>query len=247
MSTKLLLPIVVAVSLTACASSSTNVKSETAEAASTAPVAAKTASKAVTNKFASITDTDGSDTGELRYTFGSGMTKGSVALSVLYAEGETETLGISLFDKANSTKSLVGELRMDTGKFELRNNNDEDYKFPSGTNFTEGKLVDVVMSWNTSDTSKAGSYTVSIDGKSYGPFIAENEKPGVEVKALSIRLSSNSKKAKTAVQVDNLAVFSDEAGTNKVFSEDFEGYDIGASLTAKPFNSKTFSAVVSGK
>ncbi|RVU84119.1 hypothetical protein EOL70_11550 [Leucothrix sargassi] len=255
MSIKPLLPIAIAVSLAACASSSNNVKSTTTDAAPKASPAAKAApaasatmaKKSTGNKVASITDTDSSDTGELRYVFGSGMKQGRVSLSVLYAEGEKETLGISLFDSKNSTKSLIGELRMDTGKYALRNNNAQDFKFPSGSDFTEGKFVDVVMTWNTSDASKAGSYTVSVDGKKYGPFIAENETPGVEVKALSLRLSSNSKTAKTAVLVDNIAVYADEAGTKKVFSEDFEGYNVGASLKAKPFDSKTFSAVVVGQ
>ena len=160
----------------------------------------------------------------------------------MYAEGETETLSISLFDSANSTGSLIGELRLDTGRLTLRNNNDESFTFPIG--FDEDEFVKVQLTWNTSSATQAGTYSVAINDVSYGPFIAENETPNVEVTALSIRLSSNGNTASTAVLIDDIAIHSDEAGTVNVFSESFESYDVGADLSADPFNSATFSAVV---
>ena len=205
---------------------------------------AETEVEVTTNNVASITDTDADDTGELRYVFDDGMTEGKVSLSVNYAEGETETFAISLFDEGNSTSSLIGELRLDTGKLALRNNNDEDYEFPTESQFVEGETLDIAMTWNTSVTTEAGTYSVSVNDVSYGPFIAENVTPGVEVTALSLRLSSNSGTAETAVLVDDIAVFSDEAGSTSTFSEDFEGYSVGDNLSADPFNNKTFSAVV---
>ena len=48
--------------------------------------------------------------------------------------------------------------------------------------------------------------------------------------------------------VDNLAIYSDVAGTTEVYSDDFEGYAEGDSLdtdnAASPYNSSTSEATV---
>ena len=190
---------------------------------------------------AAITDSDASvnDTGELRYKFDNGTTTGKVSLAMLYAEGETESAYVSLFDTANSTASLIGELRLDEGNITLRG---EDTQV---TTFTPGEWLDIEMTWNTSSTSEAGTYTVKIDGSSYGPYTSQNTRPGVEVTATTVKFSSNSGTAETTLYVDDFMVFADEDGfTAPLLNDDFESYLVGDSLDAAPYNSSTYSAVV---
>ncbi|PWQ93110.1 hypothetical protein [Leucothrix arctica] len=251
MITKTLLSLAVAASLTGCFLDSDNddetssTGTETTETTAETETEIETTPEVVTNNVVAITDSATDDTGELRYIFDSGLTQGRVALSVVYAEGETESFQIGLYDSNNSTGSVIADLKMDTGKFSLRDNNGEDFDFTSESNFTEGESVDVVLTWNTSVATEAGTYTVSIDDVSYGPIKSENITPGVEVTSLGIRLADNSKTAETAVFVDDLAIYSDEAGTAEVFSDDFESYAAGTSLTDdSPYSDKTFSTSI---
>ncbi|CAH7204511.1 conserved hypothetical protein [Vibrio chagasii] len=190
------------------------------------------------NQVAAITDQDTSDTGELRYKFDSGMTTGTHKVSMYYDAAETESAYVSLFDSANSTSSLIGEFKIDEGKITLRGESTQ------VTTFTPGTWIDLEMSWNTSSLSAAGTYTVKVNGTEYGPYTSQNTNPGVEVTATAIKFSSNSGTADTTLYVDDYKVYSDTAGTTEIFSDDYENYSIGADLSASPYNSSTFSAVV---
>ncbi|TKG02998.1 hypothetical protein [Vibrio sp. F13] len=190
------------------------------------------------NQVAAITDTDTSDTGELRYKFDSGMTTGTHKVSMYYDAAETESAYVSLFDSANSTSSLIGEFKIDEGEITLRGESTQ------VTTFTPGTWIDLEMSWDTSSLSAAGTYTVKVNGTEYGPYTSQNTNPGVEVTATTIKFSSNSGTADTTLYVDDYKVYSDTAGTTEIFSDDYENYSIGADLSASPYNSSTFSAVV---
>ncbi|MFM2608231.1 hypothetical protein AAFX30_11450 [Vibrio chagasii] len=190
------------------------------------------------NQVAAITDQDTSDTGELRYKFDSGMTTGTHKVSMYYDAAETESAYVSLFDSANSTSSLIGEFKIDEGKITLRGESTQ------VTTFTPGTWIDLEMSWDTSSLSAVGTYTVKVNGTEYGPYTSQNTNPGVEVTATAIKFSSNSGTADTTLYVDDYKVYSDTAGTTEIFSDDYENYSIGADLSASPYNSSTFSAVV---
>ncbi|WP_248386627.1 hypothetical protein [Vibrio sp. ED004] len=88
------------------------------------------------------------------------------------------------------------------------------------------------------------------DSTEYGPYTSQNTTPGVEVTATAIKFSSNSGTADTTLYVDDCRVYSDTAGTTEIFSDDYknyenyENYSIGANLSASPYNSSTFFAVV---
>lgn len=193
----------------------------------------------VDNQVAAITDTDTTDTGELRYKFDEGMTTGLHKVSMFYSVGETESAYVSLFDEKNSTSSLIGELRLDEGKITLRGEDEQ------VATFTPGTWVDLEMSWDTSSESEPGNYWVKIDGVEYGPYTSQNSGYGVPVTATTIKFSSNSGTAETTLYVDDYQVYSDIEGTVEVFNDDFESYDIGYELNVSPYNSSTFSAVVS--
>ncbi|MEZ8483814.1 hypothetical protein [Vibrio splendidus] len=190
------------------------------------------------NQVAAITDTDISDTGELRYKFDSGMTTGTHKVSMYYDVAETESAYVSLFDTKNSTSSLIGEFKIDEGKITLRGEGTQ------VTTFTPGTWIDLEMSWDTSSLSAAGTYTVKVNGTEYGPYTSQNTTPGVEVTATTIKFSSNGGTADTTLYVDDYKVYSDTAGSTEIFSDDYENYSIGADLSASPYNSSTFSAVV---
>ncbi len=193
----------------------------------------------VDNQVAAITDNDEGDTGELRYKFDEGMTTGTHKVRMFYSVDETESAYVSLFDSANSTKSLIGELKLDEGKVTLRGEDSW------GTTFTPGEWVDLEMLWDTSSNSEVGTYTVKVNGTEYGPFDSFNTTPGVEVTATAIKFSSNSGTAETTLYIDDYKVYSDTVGETEVFVDDYEGYSIGADLTSSPYNSSSFSAVVS--
>ncbi|MFT6528627.1 MAG: VCBS repeat-containing protein [Psychrosphaera sp.] len=215
------------------------------------------------DKVAKISDSDEGDTGELYYSFESGLTTGKLSLSILYGELETETAYISLYDTEGSTSSLIGELSLNEGAYGLRLNTYKEGTTPSkanketsvvsedaieAPNFTAGQWIDIVMTWDTSSTTEVGTYSVMIDGTSYGPFVSQLPIPGTAVESMTVRLSSNGSTSSDAVYVNDLNLYSDVAGTTSVLSEDFEGFTVGDKLDTSnsdsPFGSRTFEAEV---
>jgi VCBS repeat-containing protein len=214
------------------------------------------------DKVAQISDSVDSDTGELYYKFSSGVTTGKLSLSILYGEDETETAYISLYDTEGSTKSLIGELALNEGEYGLRVNTFTDGSVPSKStsasssidtdaidapNFTPGEWIDVVMTWDTSSTTDAGTYSVIIDEVTYGPFVSQHPTPGVLVESMTIRLSSNGGTSTDAIYVNDLNIYSDVDGTAVILEENFEGFTLGDSLEegdSSPFGSRTFESVV---
>ena len=197
------------------------------------------------NQVAAITDQDDSDTGELRYKFAQGMTTGTHKVSMYYDAAETESAYVSLFDTKNSTSSLIGELKIDEGAITLRGEDEQ------VTTFTPGTWIDLEMSWNTSSTTETGTYTVKVDGVEFGPYDSQNagndanhSDSSVPVTATTIKFSSNSGMAETTLYVDDYEVYSDEAGQEEVFIDDFDSRSIGDVLGGVDYNSSTFSVVV---
>lgn len=196
-----------------------------------------------TNLVAVISDSDDGDTGELRYKFPEGQTAGKISMSFQYGSDETETAYISLFNSGNSTSSLISDLQFNEGELKLRG---EDSFVDPG--FTPGQWYNLVFAWDNSSTTDAGTYTITLNDTMYGPYTSQNTTPSEAVTALSIRLSSNSKMSSDAIYVDDLAVYSDQAGTMLVHQDTFQSYMAGDSLgtdnSESVYDSKTFEAVV---
>lgn len=222
------------------------------------------------DQIAKVTDTVDNDNGEIYYQLKEslegdavGLTTGKISFSILYDADETETAYISLYEAEGSTSTVIGELTLNEGKFGLRQNTFLEGTTPSKANkdtstvdedaidapdFTPGEWVDVELAWDTSSTTDIGTYTVMIDGTSYGPFDSQFPTPGVLVESISIRLSSKSAIAPDAIYVNDLKIYSDVEGTALIFEDDFEGYTVGDQLDgsndSSPYGSRTFEAEV---
>jgi hypothetical protein len=103
------------------------------------------------------------------------------------------------------------------------------------------------MTWDTSSSTDAGTYSVIIDEVTYGPFVSQHPTPGVLVESMTIRLSSNGGTSTDAIYVNDLNIYSVVAGTGVILEEDFEGFTVGDSLEesdSSPFGSRTFESIV---
>ena len=252
MITKTLLSLAIAASLTGCfldddddKSTDTNMATEEVVEETETETEGETEAEEEANlQVASMTDTSEDNTGELRYDFDP-LSQGKVSLSVIYPADEGETFYISLFDAGSSTKTEVGDLQLDDGKFKKR----IDSELFTATTFIPGTVVEIDLTWDTS-VEGAETYSITIDGAEYAdiPVSRTNaSEESLDVEALSIRFSSNSNVAAQTVLVDNIAIYSDIAGTTKVFSDNFEGYAVGddlSSVDGTEYHGNTFSTVV---
>ena len=254
MITKTLLSLAIAASLTGCfldddddKSTDTNVATEEVveETGSETEGETETETEEEANlQVASMTDTSEDNTSELRYDFDP-LSQGKVSLSVIYPADEGETFYVSLFDEGSSVKTEVGDVQLDDGKFKKRIASE----LFTATTFTPGAVVEIDLTWDTS-VEGAETYSIIIDGAEYAdiPVSRTNESDeSLDVEALSIRFSSNSNVAAQTVLVDNIAIYSDIAGTTKVFSDNFEGYALGddlSSVDGTEYHGNTFSTVV---
>lgn len=206
------------------------------------------------NKIGEIRDTDSGDTGELRYALGDGgpLAQGrfEVALKRLDDDLGNGDAFITLFNEATNNNGAILDLRIRDDSFGVRSPSDVD---TSAATVVLDQFMDIVVTWEypDGDTSVNPLVTVSVDGVRFTTdgFTPTNDSVG-GVTHVAVRFGDNSgvREETGVVSVDNLAVYSDTAGTTEVFADDFEGYAEGDSLDTdnpvSPYNSSTSEAVV---
>ena len=204
-----------------------------------------------TTQVAVIVDTDAGDTGELRYKLeGEPLAAGRVEMKIKRLDDD---LGngdafITLFNSATNNDGAILDFRIKDDSFAVRSPSSID---TSSLPHRLDEFMDLRITWEYPDgsTSVNPLVTVSVDGVSLPAFSPENNSVG-GVTHVSVRFGDNSgvREATGKVSVDDLAIYSDTAGFNEVFSDDFESYVEGDSLDtdngASPYNSSTSEATV---
>jgi len=203
------------------------------------------------NQIAEIVDTLDTDTGELRYALGGAgpLAAGRVEAKVKRLD---DNLGngdafITLFNETTSNSGAILDLRIRDSSFGFRDTAADASALP----LTLDAFMDVAVIWEypAGDVSVAPQVTVEVDGVSVGPFTTTNS-PFNGVTHVAFRFGDNSGvRLPTGIfSVDDLAIYSDTAGTTEVFADDFESYSEGDSLdtdnVASPYNSSTSEATV---
>ena len=204
------------------------------------------------NNVAVIVDTLDTDTGELRYALGGDgpLAAGRLELKIKRLD---DSLGngdafITLFNSDTNNNGAILDFRIRDDSFGVRNPSATD---TSSLPHTLDAFMDVRVTWEypVGDTTQAPSVTISVDGVALAPITPDNA-PFGGVTHVAVRFGDNSgvREATGKVSVDDLAIFSDTAGFNEVFSDDFESYQAGDSLdtdnAASPYNSSTSEATV---
>lgn len=204
------------------------------------------------NKLAEIRDTDSGDTGELRYKIGDdGLAQGKVTAMVKRLDDE---LGdgdafITLYNTSTNNGGAILDLRIKDDSFSVRDSSVD----ASVATVLLDQFMNVEITWEYpgGDTNTNPVIKVTIDGVAFAADgFTTTSSPVGRVTHVAFRLGDNSRvMADTGVfSVDNLAIYSDVAGTTEVYSDDFEGYAEGDSLdtdnAASPYNSSTSEATV---
>jgi VCBS repeat-containing protein len=205
------------------------------------------------NKIANIIDTDAGDTGELRYKLSDAdapLAAGRVEVAVKRLDDD---LGngdafITLFNSDTNNSGSILDFRIKDDSFGVR--------YPSSTDTSALSVLldtwmNVAITWEYpgGDTAVAPEVIIEIDGVAL-PAITPDNSPFGGVTHVSFRFGDNSgvREATGIFSVDDLAIYSDTAGTAQVFSDDFESYLEGDSLdtdnAASPYNSSTSEATV---
>ena len=112
--------------------------------------------------------------------------------------------------------------------------------------------MDVVITWEYPGGDPATTLpevTITVDGVSLAPYTTDNNAfNGVTHVAFRFGDNSGVRAATGIVSVDEIAIYSDTAGTTEVFTDDFESYLDGDSLdtdnAASPYHSNTSEATV---
>jgi len=189
----------------------------------------------VATQAAVIRDTLGTDTGELRYDIDNQL---SGRLEVSYDRtGNTATDAsafISLLNSTGSTSSgrSIVDMRIRPSSFEFR---DQTFAIANGVAPTPGTLQTVVITWTAPDAATPPTVTVTVDGVNVvdGGDSFTSAAAGIGgVERIQFRYGSNGDQsaATDTFTINSFEVFSDTAGTNSVFADDFSTYTVGNSL-----------------
>jgi VCBS repeat-containing protein len=205
------------------------------------------------NKVAEIIDTDAGDTGELRYKLSDAdapLAAGRVEVAIKRLDDD---LGngdafITLFNSDTNNSGSILDFRIKDDSFGVR--------YPSSTDASALSVLldtwmNVAITWEYpgGDTAVAPEVIIEVDGVAL-PAITPDNSPFGGVTHVSFRFGDNSgvREATGIFSVDDLAIYSDTAGTAAVFSDDFESYLEGDSLdtdnATSPYNSSTSEATV---
>ena len=205
------------------------------------------------NKIAEIIDTDAGDTGELRYKLSDtdaplAAGRVDVAIKRLGDDLGNGDAFITLFNSDTNNSGSILDFRIRDSSFGVR--------YPSSTDTSALSVLldtwmNVAITWEYpgGDTAVAPEVIIEIDGVAL-PAITPDNSPFGGVTHVSFRFGDNSgvREATGIFSVDDLAIYSDTAGTAVVFSDDFESYLEGDSLdtdnAASPYNSSTSEATV---
>ncbi|KMT66704.1 VCBS domain-containing protein [Catenovulum maritimum] len=204
---------------------------------------------AATTKVLKITDTDSSDSGELRHKLANPLAAGKITARFLKEEvltdgGSAKEAYIALWGSSTSTNNALVDLRIGNGTFQIRNASTSVTQ-----TFTLEEWVDVEMTWDATDTTAAPLVTVKINGVDSGlgtfsSFSNDLSSLASGVEKLVFKLSDNGSTVNGAVYYDDIKVYSDTAGTALEWSEDFEGFDSGYDLSVTYDDSATNEAFV---
>lgn len=192
------------------------------------------------NKMAKITDNMIDDAGELRYKFDSALEQGKLSVyfwkddNAVTEEGTAKDAYIGLFGSSTSTSKAIVDLRIQSDQYEIRDQDSIDVEVP----YTPAAWNHVEITWDASaaDASNTPMLTITINGETVTtePFASASSSPSEVmdgVQYMIFKLGDNSSTIPAAAYyVDDVKVYSDQAGTALVFEEDFESYSVGDSL-----------------
>ena len=212
---------------------------------------------AALTQVAEITNTINGDTGELRYDLNPHLAQGKLSFSFLKTEaladdGNQKDAYITLYGSSGSSSESLVDLRIQgpgtnsdgsprDPRFLVRNTDNAAYtdgiiEAP----FTPNEWYDIEIMWDMSQTNQV---TIVINGEVLGggafasAVTVDPDCPTVDtcipegVERVQWRFGDNG----TVIPfgsyfVDNIAIYSDTAGTTEQFSDDFEGYFVGDSI-----------------
>ena len=198
----------------------------------------------------------GNDTGEIRFAVNNlrqGLLSASFSKSVaLGSDGNNKDAYITLYGSSGSSSESLIDLRIQGSqtdsegnaidpRFLVRNTDNSAYPGDMITApFVEDQFYDVQIAWDLDATEQI---TVSINGEviAGGSFataaVVDSDFTDLDqwfvdgIKAIQFRFGDNDRTIPFgAFYVDNIAVFSDTAGTVSVFADDFEGYSVTDTL-----------------
>jgi VCBS repeat-containing protein len=198
----------------------------------------------------------GNDTGEIRFAVNKlrqGLLSASFSKSVaLGSDGNNKDAYITLYGSSGSSSESLIDLRIQGSqtdsegnaidpRFLVRNTDNSAYPGDMITApFVEDQFYDVQIAWDLDATEQI---TVTINGEviAGGSFataaVVDSDFTDLDqwfvdgIKAIQFRFGDNDRTIPFgAFYVDNIAVFSDTAGTVSVFADDFEGYSVTDTL-----------------
>ncbi|GAA0854762.1 VCBS domain-containing protein [Aliiglaciecola litoralis] len=214
----------------------------------------------------------GNDTGEIRFSVNN-LRQGKLSASFLKeqtlgSDGNFKDAYITLYGSSGSSSESLIDLRIQGSqtdgdgnaiapRFFVRNTDSDAYPGIMVTApFVEDQFYQVEITW---DLDQAEQLTVTINGEVIGggsfstAAVVDSDFTDLDqwfadgIRAIQFRLGDNDRTIPFGSYfVDNIAVYSDTAGTTSVFEDDFESYNLGDTLTGdtSPYSLSIYSEVV---
>ncbi|MFA0110042.1 hypothetical protein AB4380_08705, partial [Vibrio breoganii] len=199
-------------------------------------------------KYVALHDTNTSDAGEIRYALDTSQRiheEGKASVYIRNTSDESAILNIQGVDISNP---IISVRIRDDGKVVHRPK-------ASGTSWEETGITVNPLEWNKLsvewDTNANDSYKLYINSVFTGEYERRDTTTGVSTRYVAVQVGTGNSSIIDnggTVDVDNLALYSDTAGTAELHTDDFEGFaigtDLGAESSTHDYDKSGYNAIV---
>ncbi len=190
-------------------------------------------------KYVALYDENTSDAGELRYSLGDSKRiheQGRASVYIRNGSDQTALLQIYAIDPSIGPKEDVGNII----SVRLRENGKLVHRPETTNEWTETGYSVTATDWNKLtvewDTNAGDTFKLYANDELVGEYERRITQAGVATRYVSVQVGTGNSDTignGGTIDLDNLALYSDTAGEEVLWEDDFEGFDVDTDLTAE--------------
>ena len=165
---------------------------------------------------------------KLRLSLDDTMETGKISFNILYPAGDDITAYFTLFGSSTSSNNAIAELKMDPDWASSSENVGVKLRTEAElyiSEYSQGEWNNISIAWDTNQAI----YTVAINDVEIGRYDMHTT---VDVENIDFKFSTQESSSFNALYIDDVVLYSDLEGSQKIFSDNFEETEVGTELNS---------------
>ncbi|GEA59223.1 hypothetical protein [Vibrio comitans] len=199
-------------------------------------------------KFVALYDNNANDAGEIRYSLPTSQRiheQGKASVYIKNKSDQTALMNVYGLDEGEIIQVRLRE----NGKIVHRPESAGSSWIETGTTVDPLEWNKLSVEW---DTNAGNDYKLFVNGNLIGEYERRITKAGISTRYIAVQVGTGSSnvigEGYGTIDIDNLALYSDTAGTTALHKDDFESFELGTDLGADPsttiYDKSGYNAIV---